>query len=202
MNWHEWMGIASGMIAAGMIIPYLIAMVRGTTRPNVISWSLWTVVVFITLLAQIRAGAAWSSFLLIGTLVANSLVLIFCMRGYGYNRFATIEKITLLCAVLAVVLWLVTSSPLLAMICALTADSVAYLPTFVKIIRYPYSETAWYWAALVGADLLALYSVTQIIPTNILFPIVYGALNALILIALALVRNTHILHLFRSRHPK
>ena len=184
MQWHILFGALSGLIAAGMIIPYLISMVKGATRPNIVSWSLWTIVVFITGLAQVRAGASWSLLLLIGTIVANLSVIYLCIRGYGYKKFETIDQITLVCALVSIILWWITANPLAAMICALVADSIAYAPTLIKTYKHPESETLLYWGALVIADLLALISVTTAHITNILFPIVYGSLNIVVVVVL------------------
>ncbi len=186
MYWHIFFGVLSGLIAAGMIIPYLVSMVKETTRPNIVSWSLWTIVVFITGLAQIHAGASWSLLLLIGTIAANISVIFLCIRGYGYKKFETIDQITLVCALVSIILWWITANPLAAMICALVADSIAYAPTLIKAYKYPESETLLYWGALVIADLLALISVTNTHITNILFPIVYGSLNIVVVLVLLL----------------
>lgn len=177
MDWHFALGIAAGLIATGAIIPYLRDMVRGTTRPNIISWLIWTAVVSITAIAQVNAGASWSLFLLVGTILANLSVLALCLRGYGYRKVEVIDMVCLAFGVAAILFWWLTSNPITAIVLAVLADAIAYIPTYAKVRRHPDSEAQIYWAALVFADILALLSVTAFTLANTLFPITYGLLN-------------------------
>src|SRR3989344_6302690 len=182
MDWHLILGISAGLIAIGATVPYILSIVRGETRPNVVSWSLWTVIVLITALAQVSAGASWSILLLIGTLIANFSVLVLCVFGYGYRKFELADKICLALALVALLFWWVTSNPVVAIILAVTADGIAYLTTYLKVYRNPSSESYFYWAILVVADVLALLSVTTINIANALFPISYAIFNCAVLI--------------------
>lgn len=177
MKWQLILGVFAGVVQIIATVPYLISIVRGSTRPNLISWILWTVTVSITLVAQISAGASGSIFLLIGATICNLAVVFLCIKGYGYKKFGKIDVVTLILAIVAIIGWLVSSNPLIAIIFAVAADCIAYAPTIAKMYRYPATEQAVYWGLLVIADIFALISVTAITLPNIIFPIAYGIMN-------------------------
>lgn len=177
MDWHVIVGALAGFISIGATIPYLRDIVRGDTRPNVVSWSLWTIVVLITAFAQVSAGASWSLLLLIGSSIANISVVTLCILGYGYNKFELTDKICLVLAFAALLLWWITSNPVVAIILAVAADGIAYIPTYVKVYKYPQSETHLYWIILTVADILAFVSVTKMSAANSLFPVSYAIFN-------------------------
>ncbi len=182
MDWHGAFGAAAGIIVVVAVIPYLRDIVRGEARPNVVSWSLWTVVVTITALAQVSAGASWSFLILLGSLLACLAVLSLCFLGYGYRKFETADAICFLLACLALLFWWMTANPVVAIFFAIAADAIAYVPTYVKVYREPESESYFYWSALVAADVLGFISVFGGTPANTLFPLSYGLLNSAVLI--------------------
>jgi hypothetical protein len=122
MQWLLILGIFAGVLQIFATIPYLFSIVRGSTRPNLISWILWTVTVSITLVAQMSAGASWSVFLLVGAVVCNLAVVFLCIKGYGYKEFGKIDILTLILAVAAITGWLISSNPVVAIIFAVVAD--------------------------------------------------------------------------------
>ncbi len=180
MDWHAVVGILAGCIQFFVTIPYIFAIVRGTTRPNVVSWFLWTLTVCIAASAQISAGASWSLWLLIGSGMGCLAVLCMCAIGYGYKKFGFVEAASLFFALGALVLWWMTSSPVVAIVCTIVADGVAYIPTMVKVYREPVSEVSFYWETQSGADVLALISSTKIDAANMLFPISFALLNGMV----------------------
>jgi len=183
MDWHLAIGGGAGLIAIVATIPYLRDVLRGKARPNTVSWTIWTAVVLITAIAQISAGASWSFFLLVGSTIANVAVLSLCIFGYGYKKFEVTDRICLSLACAALFFWWITSNPVVAILFAVAADGIAYVPTYVKIYREPKSDSYFYWATLVVADVMALVSVTTFNMANILFPISYGLFNGMILVA-------------------
>lgn len=181
MDWHIAVGIVAGVIQAVAIVPYIRDALKGKTRPNVVSWLIWTAAVLTMLFAQVAAGASWSVFLLVGATIANFAVLFICWLGYGYHKFGAIEAMCLALASAALILWYFTSNPLVAMALALSADAIAYLPTYAKAYRHPASELPLYWWVLVLANVLAIISVTVFTAANLMAPIAYVILNFLVL---------------------
>ncbi len=170
-DWHLIIGIVSGIIAMLAIIPYVKDILHGTTRPNIFSWSLWAALLLISLLAQLSAGASWSIIFLVGDLIGTSIVLVLAIIGYGYGKYGWIEWICLALAVIAIISWLITSQPLLAIFFALLADLMASVPTIVKSFKDPWSEDPPQFLLIAFASLLGIISTTIFDPANLAFPL-------------------------------
>lgn len=117
---------------------------------------------------------------LIGDLVGTSLILILCLRGYGYPKYGWIEGVCTLLAIIAIVSWQLTHQPLLAIIFAIIADLMASVPTVVKAYRDPQSEHPAGWFIVVSAAILGLLSTTIVNPANIIFPAYILCINGII----------------------
>lgn len=180
LDWHVVLGILSGLLAVVAIIPYVKDILYGTTRPNIVSWFLWVLLLLIAALAQISAGASWSLVFLIGDIIGTSSVLVLCFIGYGYGKYGWLDGVCFVLALLAVVLWQITNQPLLAIGLAAVADFLAGVPTLVKAYKDPASEDPTQFFMLSIAALLGILATKIIDPTNLLFPIYLFSINAAI----------------------
>jgi hypothetical protein len=139
-------------------------MLHGETRPNVVSWILWTLIQMIIIIAQFSAGASWSVILPIAMTFNTCLVLIICLYGYGYAKYGYVDLICLVLALAAIAAWRLTNDPVLAIVLSVAADFAAAVPTFVKTYREPFTESILSWAILVVANTCGLISA---IPFNL-----------------------------------
>jgi hypothetical protein len=169
-NWHPILATAAGLLAFSSIIPYTKDILHGTTRPNVVTYSLWALLNFITILAQASAGASWSIILLFGDLFAMSIVIVLCLLGHGYKKYGKIEWICTALFVAAIISWQTTNEPLLAIVFAVIADLIAAIPTVVKTYRDPKSEIAGPWFIVAVSAMLGIASTTIFDLPNLLFP--------------------------------
>lgn len=174
IDYHILAGLAAGALQIGIAAPYVRDMVRGTTRPNIVSWFLWDLAVGISLAAQIAAGPTWSVTVVGSAFIMDTTILVVALMGYGYKKFAWWDGACLLSSLVAIGLWIITSNPLLALAFAITADAIAFIPTFIKSYLEPYSETAGVWLALVAVALLGIVATTSFDFANLAFPIYYG----------------------------
>jgi hypothetical protein len=169
-DWHLVVGGVAGIIAMLAVIPYIKDILHGTTRPNIFSFSLWALLLFISILAQFSAGASWSVTLLVGDFIGTSSVVIFCLFGYGYGKYGRLEWVCTALAILAIISWQLTHQPVLAILFAVLADAMAAIPTIVKAFKDPWSEAPAQWLLIAFASALAIASTTIFDPANLIFP--------------------------------
>lgn len=179
-DWHLALGIFSGILAMVAIVPYVKDILHGTTRPNVVSWSLWVLLLLIGVLAQLSAGASWSLVFLVGDLIGTSSVLVLCLIGYGYGKYTWLDSFCFILAIVAVILWQITDQPLLAIGLAVVADFLAAVPTLVKSYKDPQSEEPTQFFIIAVAALLGMLSTVVLDPANLIFPIYLFGINAAI----------------------
>jgi hypothetical protein len=180
MDWHLPVAALAGAVQVSSIVPYVRDMLRGTTRPNVVSWSLWTLLQVIAIFAQLSAGASWSIVLLFAMTFNTSLVVVLCLMGYGYTKYGLVDYACFAFALGAILLWQATNEPLVALVLAVVADLIAALPTIVKTIRDPYSEIPLAWSLGGFSGLLGIISLTRFDVANLIYPVYILVTNALI----------------------
>ena len=169
-DWHTVLGIVAGLIALFAVVPYISDILHGTTRPNIFSFALWELLLLISALAQISAGASWSILFMVGDLVGTGLIVILCLFGYGYGKYGRLELACTALAIIAIAAWQLTQQPVLAIVFAVLADALAAVPTIVKTYKDPWSEAPAQWLLIAFATLLAITSSTIFDFANLLFP--------------------------------
>jgi len=180
LDWHFILGITAGVLAFGAVIPYIKDILYGTTRPNIISYLLWVILLSISFLAQLSAGASWSAMLILGDLIGTSIVVVFCLVGYGYKEHGFLEWVCLALAIAAIISWQLTQQPVLAILFAVLADAMAAMPTLMKTYRDPWSELPITWLMIALGAFCAVFSTTIHNPANLIFPIYLLLMDGLI----------------------
>lgn len=182
MDWHEIAAILSGVVQFSSVVPYVWSMVKGTTRPNVISWIVWTLLQVIAITAQFSAGASWSVIILVVMTFNTVLVTFLGLVGYGYRKYGVLDWTCFTLAILAILLWRVTSNPVNALILLVAADFLAVIPTLIKTVREPYSELPLGWFLIAVAAMLSIASTTIFNTANLIYPVYLFIVNALVCI--------------------
>lgn len=168
----ERFAILGALLSFGGVVVYLIETLRGTSRPNRVTWFLWSLVPFIAFFAQIKQDVGYSSLL---TFVSGfGPLLVFLASFINKKSFWEISRFDMVCgaiAIVGVVLWLVTRNPNLAILFSILADGAAASPTIVKSFKFPETESYLaFFGGGVGA-ILTLLTITQWQFENYAFPL-------------------------------
>jgi hypothetical protein len=179
MDWRTAIGLLAAVITVGSIIPYILDIFRGSTKPNIVTWFLWTLNGSILSYAQFTAGASWTLGVLLASTSTTAIVTVLAIR-YGQARYGWIDGVCLLIAIGAIALWQITGNPLTAMVSCVVAEIFAASPTVVKAYRDPNSETpSTYWLTAI-ATALSIFASTKFDLANLLFPSYSILINSLI----------------------
>lgn len=151
----SFMYLAALLIAWGAVC-YIRDMYRSGTRPNLVTWFLWTLAPLIAFTAQIRAGVGAEAFL---TLMVALCPLAVFVAGLRMGYFSP-SRFDLLCgaiSVCALVLWQITGSGAVGIAFSILADGLAATPTLAKAYKDPRSES-WFLFLLfaIGAAITLL----------------------------------------------
>ncbi|TAK04057.1 hypothetical protein EPO34_02780 [Patescibacteria group bacterium] len=182
MDWHLLIGIAAGVLQVSAIVPYVRDILKRQTKPNIVSWALWTLIQLIAIwvLVTSEAGFSWSLILLLATTFNTGLVVVLCLMGYGYKEFGHVEKACLTIALVAIALYVFTKDAALSLAFDIVADLVAATPTIVKTFREPHTEAVMPWVMVSVAAALGALSSTIIDVENLALPIYLAFVNGLI----------------------
>ena len=122
---------------------YLRDTLAGKTKPNRVSWSLWALAPLISLGAAFDADAdVWASIrVLVGGIVPAVIFLASFINKNSYWRLGRFDWFCGGLSLAALVFWQLADSPLVAVLLATTANTLATVPTFVKAWNYPETES-------------------------------------------------------------
>lgn len=141
-------------------IPYIVSIFRTDVRPERTTWGIWTVVLVLAVISYRAAGAGDSIWFLVGDLFITGVIFVISLfRGVGGWSKVDIASITV--ALMGLVIWQTSHSPVWQMIGTLTADMVAIVPTLKKSLEDPMNDSPVIFATGSIAALLGVFSVGE-----------------------------------------
>jgi hypothetical protein len=174
----EIFGYISGILFMFSAVPYVRSLLRGNTKPQRITWLIWTVLVFIAFFSQLAKGATWSLLLTAGDAVAIVIVYIFSFK-YGVGGFGKMDIISLFGAGLSLILWYFTSEPAVALFLIILIDIIGSNLTVQKAWRNPETENWVGWAMCGVGGLFGILSVGSFNFILLAYPIYICLINSL-----------------------
>ena len=168
-NW-VFLAVALNLIGAGI---YSYTVIRGNTRPNLVTWFILSIAPMLAFAAMMFEGVSFreSVFTLV---VGVSPLIIFISSFFAKHPRWKITKFDLTCGALSVsgfILWILLQEANIAIVFAILADGLAFLPTLVKAFRYPESESPYLFMLGVVASIIALLILTTYDFKHLAFPL-------------------------------
>lgn len=132
-------GVSILMTLAGYFY-YFRDIFAGKTKPHAFSWLVWaslTTIAFAGQLSDNGGPGAWVT----GVTAAISFVIFGLAIKKGEKNITITDKLSLLAAAFALVLWFFTSDPMWSIILITIVDFLGFLPTIRKSYHKPHEET-------------------------------------------------------------
>jgi hypothetical protein len=154
---ENWIYVGAAIGALGTAV-YLRDTLRGTTKPNRVTWLLWSVA------PLLAAGVGWDEGVGLRVLptfmVGFMPLLVFVASFHNSASVWRIRRIDYACGAMSVVgtvTWFVTRNGVLAISAAIAADFLAGVPTLMKSWTHPETETVYsYLGAMISMVILLL----------------------------------------------
>tara|TARA_B100001142_G_scaffold201360_1_gene199929 strand:+ start:515 stop:1108 length:594 start_codon:yes stop_codon:yes gene_type:complete len=143
MTFPQILVVVSVLLMVWGAYDYLRDTLAGKTKPNRVSWSLWALAPLISLGAAFDADAdVWASIrVLVGGVVPAVIFLASFINKNSYWRLGRFDWFCGGLSLAALVFWQLADSPLVAVLLATAANTLATVPTFVKAWNYPETES-------------------------------------------------------------
>ncbi len=170
--------------------PYLLGIVRGTTKPHVFSWVIWGSTTFVVFLAQLQAGGgigAWP----IG--VSGAITALIATAAYIKRADITITRTDWLffaAAMSSLPLWYATSDPTWAVVLLTVVDLLGFGPTIRKSYAAPHSESLVFFGLFAARNLIVVIALESYSIATVLFPAVIAAACALLMVLIVYRRRS------------
>ena len=175
------------LISAAGSVPYILAVIRGTARPRLVSWGVWAVLAGVMTVSAFIEGAMASAVMTAITFIACATVTILGWQ----RRTGGIKRVDMVClvgAVLGIISLAIFKSPLVALTVSVAVDIIAFIPTLVHAWTSPYEESLTCFALSALGGTLAVLAVLagEISVVALLYPaysMVFNGLAALLIVS-------------------
>jgi hypothetical protein len=123
---------------------YALSTLRGRTRPNRVSWFVWSLAAFVAFSAQLSQHVGLRA--LMTFMVGFGPLMIFIASFVNKKSYWRVTRFDLVCGALslfALILWQITGVGNVAIALSIAADVLATIPTVKKSFDEPSSEHSW-----------------------------------------------------------
>lgn len=138
----QYLVFAGALINIIGVFGYVRDTLRGTTKPNRVTWLMWSVAPLIASAAALSHGPSWA---ILPVFMAGFCPLLVFLASFvnphSYWELGPFDYGCGLLSALALALWGLTNEPVLAIIFAIGSDALAAVPTLLKSWRYPETES-------------------------------------------------------------
>ena len=174
----HWLVILSVIISLSGAYAYIRDMLRGKSKPNLITWGLWFIAPLIATGAALSAHADY--WVTVRTFTSGfGPLLIFGTAFFIPKSYWKLHPLDFICGALSVIaltVWLLANSPIIAILLVTISDLLATIPTLIKAWKYPETETSYTYV-------VGIFTATIIIPAIPTWTIENAAFQVYLMIA-------------------
>jgi hypothetical protein len=140
--------ILAALITVIAVIPYARDILKGTTKPNIVSWITWTLLTGIATAAEIAAHEYVAAIFTSAAVLETGLIVVLGLK-HGYVKYTSFDIVCQIGAIVGIILWQLFDSPAIGVMASVTIDFIGALPTLRHSWLRPGEET-WSTYALSG----------------------------------------------------
>lgn len=162
-------------------IRYFIATCKGIVKPNPVTWLFWGIAPLIAALAQFQHGYTPVTATTLALSLGPLAIFIAALRVKGKHwRIGIFDIACGAFAAAGIILWQITSDPVVALIFGILADIAGGIPTVRKAYIAPHTEEALPYVLSACSMVLTVCTVRDWDFINYGFPVYIFGINALI----------------------
>jgi hypothetical protein len=150
--------ILGAVIGSIGIAFYLRDTLRGDTRPNRVTWLMWSVAPLLAFAVEVHEGVGLQSLMTFSVGFLPLLVFLASFQNHhGYWRIGSLDYLCGVVSAGGLAVWLATRHGTVAIVASVASDALAALPTLLKSWKEPGSESvSAYLSSAVNAAITLL----------------------------------------------
>lgn len=173
---HVLLGQIAGVMAIVQVIPYMVSIFRGHTKPERTTYFIFLMLEVIKITSYIAVGATTTIWT--GIVYTCTALLIFVLSiRYGLGGFSRFDIVCFLLAMTGIAIWIMTDNALFTLYFSTLVSVVAYLPTIKKAYFMPETENTLSWVLTLCTALVNVCALTTL-KLSIAFPPVVGVVTS------------------------
>jgi hypothetical protein len=188
MNFKIILSVVAIFVGMMSYIPYLRDVVKGKTKPHTFSWLVWGILTVIVFIGQLIDQGGFGTWVTGFTACAVLIIFIFGIFK-GEKNITKGDWASLLAALFTIVIWILTSEPLIAIILVTIIDILAFYPTIRKTILKPHEETLTLYLLSGIKWILAILALQNYSFVTLLYPVYLVLINGLFVTLLLVYRK-------------
>ena len=167
---------------------YFTSIFRGRTKPHAFSWLIWAAISIIGFAAQFAEGAGPGSWARGFSAVTCAML---AVLGYfkGEKNITRGDWLTLLAALSAVPLWIITKTPVWSVIIVCIIDITGYFPTVRKSWHKPDDESSSSYFIATLCAFFSLFAIEHYTVSTWLYPALLVFSNSALAVYLLIRRK-------------
>ena len=175
----QYLVIVGAVVSLSGCLAYVFQTIQGKTKPNRISWLMWSIAPLIATVAGFVSGVTWAALPVF--ISGFGPLLVFLSSFTNTSAYWKLEKFDYLCGILsllALILWFITKNPNIAIVLAILSDAAAAIPTLTKAWRYTNTETYMPFIGGFFSAATGFFAIHEWIFAALAFPIYLLLINA------------------------
>ena len=173
---EETIGIIAVILNIVGMVPYILSIYRGKTKPHLFSNIIWAVVTTIAFFGQVIKGAgpgAWTTAI---SALVTVYICILCIR-YGTKDVTKSDYIFLIAGLLSIIPWIMTKDPTISVVIATFIDVCGFIPTIRKTWKAPESENLFSWVVNLVRHGISLFALRNFVIATYIYPLALFLMN-------------------------
>lgn len=187
-GYNSLFGMLAGLFAFLGIGRYILTILRGSSRPKTSTWFIWSIVGLITIFSMYSTGSRDTLWTPIAYFICFFIVFflsLYKQRGLYFDLF---DKICIIMALGAVLVWAYTANALYALLISIFLDFVGALPTIRKLILKEGGEDFISWGLICIGNVFNVFAVSRFEFSELLYPVYMLKINVIIFVLIVLTK--------------
>ncbi|MEK9178005.1 MAG: hypothetical protein AAB777_02705 [Patescibacteria group bacterium] len=164
------LGIVAGIFSFSAYLFYIVAIIKGKTKPSRATWFIWAVMGIILAISYRASGAEDTMWVAVSEAVAPTIIALLAIK-YGVGGAEKIDIICFIGSLFSLFLWWLFDSAVIALVTNLAIDFFAAIPTIKKSWHKPHEEDRFAWTITQTGNLFNLFAIDKIIFGVIIYPV-------------------------------
>lgn len=173
-------GIIAGILSFSAYLFYIVAIIKGKTKPSRATWFIWAFVGIILAISYKASGAEDTVWVAVSEAIAPTIIALLAIK-YGVGGTEKIDIIAFIGAIISLFLWWIFGTPVVALVTNLAIDFFAAVPTIKKSWTKPEEEDRFAWSMTQAGNLFNLFAIDKIVFGVIIYPVYTFIIDGVIL---------------------
>lgn len=172
----ESIGIIAVLLNVVGMVPYIVSIYKGKTKPHLFSNIIWAIVTTIAFFTQLIKGAgpgAWTTAI---SALATVYICILCIK-YGTKDVTKLDYVFLIAGLASIIPWLITNDPTISVIMATFIDVCGFIPTIRKTWKAPRSENLFSWVVNLIRHGISMFAIRNLVIATYIYPLALFFMN-------------------------